>query len=113
MARLFGILLDNAFKYTPEGGWIRVRLEETGRQAVLTVANSCEEPVTREECARLFERFYRTGASRDSAKGGFGLGLAIAEATVTAHKGRISATPEENGKALQITVQLPLAPKER
>ncbi|MBP5254131.1 MAG: HAMP domain-containing histidine kinase [Lachnospiraceae bacterium] len=108
LARLCGILLDNAFKYTGEGGRIGLALAKSGRQAVLTVTNTCAEPVSREACAHLFERFYRTETSRGSGKSGFGLGLAIAEAIVRAHRGRISAVPEENGQALRMTVQLPL-----
>lgn len=108
VSSVLGILLDNAFKYSPENGAVAVTLERKGKQAVLTVENDSTEPVTKENCARMFERFYRSDAARGSGREGFGLGLAIAETAVTAHKGKIAAEPRKEGQALAVTVRLPL-----
>lgn len=107
VAQIFGILLDNAFKYSPENGTVTVRLEDQGRSALITVENDTAEPVTREECDRMFERFYRGDAARSASGGGFGLGLAIASAAVSAHKGKIGAEPVKDGRALAVRVVLP------
>lgn len=87
--RLFSILLDNAVKYCDVGGEIRVRLISKHRSCIVTVENSyaAAEQV---EIGRLFDRFYRADKAR-TAGSGFGIGLSIAKATVTAHKGEICA----------------------
>ncbi len=103
--RLVGILLDNAVKYCPEKGEIRLMLEKQKNTVRLAVYNT-SEPVSREQLDRLFDRFYRTDSSRNSQTGGYGLGLSIAAAIVNVHKGKISASTED-GHSLTITVTLP------
>jgi len=88
--RLVSVLLDNAVKYSPEGGTIALSLKKTGRQIRLAVTNRAEG-VEKGSQDRLFDRFYRADASRNSETGGFGLGLSIAKAVTEAHKGRIRA----------------------
>ena len=87
--RLLSILLDNAVKYCDAGGEIKARLVSKHRSCILTVENSyaAAEQV---EIGRLFDRFYRADKAR-TAGSGFGIGLSIAKATVTAHKGEIDA----------------------
>lgn len=87
--RLFSILLDNAVKYCDADGEIKVILTSKHRSCTLTVENSyaAAEQV---ETGRLFDRFYRSDKAR-TAGSGFGIGLSIAKATVTAHKGEICA----------------------
>lgn len=89
--RLISILLDNAVKYTPQGGKILLKLYSDKKSAVLKVTNTTGERISEESMRHLFERFYRTDESRNSETGGHGLGLSIAKAIVDAHGGRISA----------------------
>ena len=59
-----------------------------------------------EQLARLFDRFYRTDSSRNSGTGGYGIGLSIAQAIVSAHKGKISAETSD-GHSLTVTALFP------
>lgn len=102
--RLFFILLDNALKYSPEGGRISFRLERRGRNIYINASNAADF-ISREHLAHLFDRFYRVDASRNSQTGGHGIGLSIAKAIVSAHKGRITAASPD-GKSLTIQVIL-------
>lgn len=104
--RLVMILLDNAVKYTNDGGQIKVSLQKQKKKICLTVFNTTEE-MKREHLPHLFDRFYRTDGSRNSRTGGYGLGLSIAASTVEAHKGKISASTEDE-KSLKITVTFPV-----
>ena len=104
--QLTGILLDNALKYSPAGGEIRLTLEKQGRNVALTVYNDASIPVPRESLPKLFDRFYRTDPSRNSETGGHGIGLSIARAIVTAHKGKITASTEDE-KSLTVTALFP------
>ena len=90
LRRLISILLDNAVKYGAEGGHITLTLEKMDRQARLTVSNP-GDPIPPEHLAHLFERFYRTDASRGE-KSGFGLGLANADTIAREHKGMLQAS---------------------
>ena len=85
LAKLVSILLDNAMKYSTEGGAVDLTLEKTGKHARLSVKNSTP-PMEKGNADRLFERFAREDRSRNSESGGFGLGLAIAKAVTEAHK---------------------------
>lgn len=104
--QLLSILLDNAVKYSPEGGQIRLTLRRQGKGVMLQVYNTAEQ-MDREELPYLFDRFYRTDKSRNSQTGGYGIGLSIAQAVVQAHKGKIwAASPD--GRSLTVTAVLPL-----
>jgi len=81
-------LLDNALRYAPSGSKVSLTLCEENGEARLSVIDS-GPGLTTEEQPRVFERFYRTDASRTSESGGTGLGLSIAKAIVEAHRGRI------------------------
>lgn len=107
--QVVGIILDNAIKYTKvnEDGScddIILKLEKKNHSIVLSVRNHAET-VGDEQLRQFFDRFYRTEKSRDSEKGGYGLGLSIAKSIVEAHKGRISAAAPDAG-TVQITVVL-------
>ena len=106
LAKLVSILLDNAMKYSPEGGTVALTLDQSGKNARLVVKNSTP-PMEKGNADRLFERFTREDRSRNSESGGFGLGLAIAKAVTEAHRGRIHAESED-GASLTVTVMLPL-----
>lgn len=103
--RLLSVLLDNAMKYSDEHGTIALTLEQQRGTIRLTVFNTCPY-MPKESLPHLFDRFYRTDESRNSQTGGYGLGLSIAAAIVTAHKGKISASTTDE-KSLLITVTLP------
>ena len=105
--QLVSILMDNAVKYSPEGGRIAVRLEQESRSLKLSVSNTTVHPVEKDQLNRLFDRFYRMDQSRNSSTGGYGLGMSIARSIVAVHKGKIRAEcPGEN--VLVISVTLPL-----
>ncbi|NCB41419.1 MAG: HAMP domain-containing histidine kinase [Clostridia bacterium] len=103
LRQLLSILLDNAIKYCPSGGLIRISLKEMDKKtALLTVFNE-GKPIPKEEIAKIFQRFYRIDQSR-SAYGSFGLGLAIAESIVSEHGGKIWAESEEIGNSFFVTL---------
>ncbi|MCD7778548.1 MAG: HAMP domain-containing histidine kinase [Clostridiales bacterium] len=104
--RLMGILLDNAVKYSGEEGKISLSLKETRKTLRLYVYNTAP-CVKKENLPYLFDRFYRTDSSRNSETGGYGLGLSIAASTVRLHKGKITASTEDE-KSLLITVTFPI-----
>lgn len=102
--QLVSLLLDNALKYASEEGDIRLALKESGKNKILTVQNTAEG-LSIGKMDVLFDRFYREDASRNSSTGGFGIGLSVAKAIVTAHKGKISAKSED-GKSIVFTITL-------
>lgn len=102
--QLVSLLLDNAVKYSDNGGLIRVRLKSAGRNKRLTVWNTVEN-IEKGNLDILFERFYRSDPSRSSEISGYGIGLSAAKAIVTAHKGKISSVSED-GKSILFTVIL-------
>ena len=108
--RLVTILLDNAVKYSDEGGKISLQLKQEKKRIILSVYNTTKT-ISRKQLEHLFDRFYRTDSSRNSRTGGYGLGLSIAAATVEAHKGKITATTVDE-KSLLITVILPATKRE-
>lgn len=105
--QLISILLDNALKYSPQGGKLALKLEKQGRSVLLTVSNTTAQPMERDKLSHLFDRFYRTDQSRSSQTGGYGLGLSIARSIVLAHKGKIRAESPD-GTSLSVAVTLPL-----
>ena len=86
-------ILDNAIQYSPTGGTIRVSVERRSAEAVLEIADA-GPGIAPEHRQRIFDRFYRIDASRSRAKGGFGLGLAIARWAVEIHGGRVEVDSE-------------------
>lgn len=103
--QLLSILLDNALKYSPEGGKISLSVRKQNRSVVLTVSNPSVRPLEKGEQAQLFDRFYRGDPSR-SGEGGYGLGLSIAAGIAAAHRGKIRAESPD-GVCLVITAVLP------
>lgn len=102
--QLVGILMDNAVKYATQGSTVDVKLYKKGRQTVLEISNEAQG-LTPGDKQELFGRFYRSDASRSSKTGGSGIGLAVAQAIVTAHKGTIRAFSPD-GKRLHLMVIL-------
>ena len=102
--RLMSTLCDNAVKYASDGP-IVAEIRGEGKYIVLRVSNPVDEPLTKQQCDQLFDRFYRVDPSRNKRKqGGFGIGLAIASAVAEKHGGKISAAMEDN--RLVFTCQL-------
>ena len=91
ITELMSILLDNAVKYCPEGGSVSVSLTRGSHGSIFEVMNDTAEEIDPAVLDRLFDRFYRADPSRNSDQGGYGIGLSIARAIVSSHKGRISA----------------------
>ena len=104
LRRLTAILLDNAVKYSDEGGTITLRLQTAQDKAVLTVHNTGAQ-IPAGQLSHIFERFYRVDSSRTRAQGGYGLGLSIAQSIVEAHHGKIGVQSGSQGTAF--TVALP------
>ncbi|MCL6458023.1 MAG: HAMP domain-containing histidine kinase [Gorillibacterium sp.] len=84
------ILLDNAVKYANPKGSVTLSLKKQNNEVILAVSNT-GEGIAPEHLARIFDRFYRTDASRTRTQGGYGLGLAIAKSIIEQHKGKIYA----------------------
>jgi two-component system, OmpR family, sensor histidine kinase CiaH len=107
LRQLVVILVDNALRYTAEGGQVDVDVAGRDGSAVMAVTDT-GIGIPPEALGHVFERFYRADDARTRDSGGVGLGLAIAQKLVDEHGGRISAesTP---GKGSTFTVTLPLA----
>ncbi|MFA6075281.1 MAG: HAMP domain-containing sensor histidine kinase [Negativicutes bacterium] len=104
--QLLVILLDNACKYTPSGGWVTAKLIGTKAEIVISISDS-GAGISESERQRIFDRFYRSDKSRSRATGGSGLGLAIAVQIVAEHHGTISVANEAGAGAV-FTVRLPV-----
>ena len=100
------ILLDNALKYSPEGGSVCLTVQKQSKSLLLSVENTTEEPLAKEQLPLLFDRFYRADPSRSAQTGGYGIGLSLAKAITEAHSGKIQAKTED-GHSLLITVSFP------
>lgn len=91
-------LLDNALKFSPAGSEVRLQVRATATDAVLSVSD--RGPGLRaDELPHIFERFYRGSSARREAKPGVGLGLALSQAVVQAHGGRLEASNLPEGGA--------------
>ncbi len=100
-------LLDNAVRFTPPGGRVRVSAERANGSCRVAVADT-GPGISPEHLPRLFERFYRVDPSRSQKDGGTGIGLAIARSVVEAHGGRIRVESEV-GKGSTFLFELPVA----
>lgn len=105
--QLISILLDNAMKYSPDDGIVTLDVYTHKKMLLVSVFNTVVTPVSNENLSHLFDRFYRTDASRNSETGGHGIGLSIAQAITAAHNGKITAETV-NGSDFRITASMPL-----
>lgn len=98
-AQMISILLDNAVKYTPEGGMIRVCVMNDGGHIEITEENTCETP-SNSDPERLFERFYRGDSARTQSNpsSGYGIGLSAARAIAETFGGKLTAEYTATGK---------------
>jgi signal transduction histidine kinase len=106
LRELFGILLDNAARYTPEGGSVTAALRVERHEAIVTVADT-GIGIDEEDRDRLFERLHRGAVARRLRPSGTGLGLAIAKWIVESHGGRIGLSARADGGAIA-EVRLPI-----
>jgi two-component system sensor histidine kinase BaeS len=94
LAQVLANLLTNAVHYTPAGGRITVRAERRPGDVLVSVSNT-GEGIPTEDLDRVFERFYRVEKSRDRARGGAGIGLAIVKQLVESFGGHVGAESRE------------------
>jgi len=90
LAQVLANLLQNASRYTPEGGMVKVSAEARRNDVLVSVSNT-GQAIPPHDLPRVFERFYRVEKSRDRARGGAGIGLAIVKQLVEATGGRVGA----------------------
>jgi two-component system phosphate regulon sensor histidine kinase PhoR len=103
--QIFDNLIDNAIKYTPEGGKVRVTCSQ-GEGAVNVDVTDSGIGIPRDELPRIFERFYRVDKARSRELGGTGLGLSIVKHLITSIHGQISVTSRP-GSGSRFTVKIP------
>ena len=90
ISQLVTIFIDNAVKYTPDNGTIKIVTEKIGKNTKIQFMNNCEN-VKLIDTKKLFDRFYREDKARTQGKNGYGIGLSIAKSIVEMHKGKIEA----------------------
>ncbi len=103
--KLYGIFLDNAFKYVSKDGWIDISLKDNKKKVVLIFSNSVED-VDEEKLKYCFDRFYTLDESRSKSRSGFGIGLSIAQAIVKEHNGEIKTYLKDNNKSIYFEIIL-------
>jgi signal transduction histidine kinase len=108
LKQLFGILLDNAIRYTPGPGRIAIRLGASSEESEVVVADN-GIGISKDDQPKVFERFYRGGRVAPESDSGAGLGLAIARAIAEAHHGRIILESARH-EGTTVSVVLPQAP---
>ena len=107
LKQLLRILVDNAIKYTPSGGKITLSTAVEGSHCVIAVTDT-GQGISKDELARIFDRFYRSDKARKAQNSGHGLGLSIARIIVVAHGGTITVRSKES-VGTTFLVRIPLA----
>lgn len=105
LERLFTNLLDNALRYTPEGGHVRITGNQSGTVVRITVSDT-GIGIPGESLPFIFDRFFRVDPSRSRESGGAGLGLSIVKAITESHRARIEASSIE-GKGATFSLYFP------
>lgn len=105
MTQVIDNILNNAIKYSPDGGKITVSMKTTDDQMILSISDQ-GLGIAKEDLPKIFDRFYRVDKARSRAQGGTGLGLAIAKEIIKQHNGFIWAK-SEYGKGSTFTIVLP------
>jgi len=99
-------LIDNAIKYTQEGGTVEIRVGQEGNTAILEVSDD-GPGIPAHALPHVFERFYRADKARSRASGGAGLGLSIVKAICAAHNAEVKVSSQE-GRGSCFRVELPM-----
>ena len=102
--RCISLLLDNAFRYVNENGWVRVSAKKNAGNVEIKISNSASG-IEKGSLDRWFDRFYRTDLSRNSDTGGSGIGLSVVKAIVLAHGGSVRAY-SDNGDEVEFTISI-------
>ena len=105
MTQVIDNILNNAIKYSPDGGKITVSMKTTDDQMILSISDQ-GLGIPKQDLPKIFDRFYRVDRARSRAQGGTGLGLAIAKEIIKQHNGFIWAK-SEYGKGSTFTIVLP------
>ena len=105
MTQVIDNILNNAIKYSPDGGKIKVGMKTTDAQLIISISDE-GLGIPKKDLPRIFDRFYRVDKARSRSQGGTGLGLAIAKEIIKQHKGFIWAK-SEYGKGSTFTIVLP------
>jgi CheY-like chemotaxis protein len=108
LAQVLSNLLNNAAKYTPEGGRISVEVHRTGDAAEVRVRDS-GIGIRADVLPRVFQMFTQADSSHDRSHGGLGIGLAISRRLVELHGGTLTAASDGPGRGSEFTVRLPVA----
>ena len=105
MTQVIDNILNNAIKYSPDGGKITVTMKTTDDQMILSISDQ-GLGIPKQDLPRIFDRFYRVDRARSRAQGGTGLGLSIAKEIIKQHNGFIWAK-SIYGKGSTFTIVLP------
>jgi DNA-binding response OmpR family regulator len=100
-------LLSNAFKFTPTGGIVRLRVTHSEKEATISVYDNGEK-IPEDKLERIFERFYQSPSSINDRNMGTGIGLDLTRSLVELHHGTISAHNNTDGKGCEFVVTIPL-----
>ncbi|WP_125711068.1 cell wall metabolism sensor histidine kinase WalK [Companilactobacillus zhongbaensis] len=110
MTQVIDNIINNAIKYSPDGGVITCRLLETNKHIIISISDE-GLGIPRKDIKKVFDRFYRVDKARSRKQGGTGLGLSISKEIVEQHKGRIWVNSAE-GRGSTFYISLPFDPNE-
>ena len=108
LAQVFSNLLNNAAKYTPEGGSVVLVVEREGVEVVVTVRDS-GVGIPADVLPRVFDLFTQVDRTLNRSQGGLGIGLALVQRLVQLHDGRVSVRSDGPGQGAEFTVRLPVS----
>ena len=94
--------MDNAIKYSPESETVSLSLKRLPRGIVLKISNPAPD-LTEQSIENMFDRFYRLDTARSSSEG-FGIGLSVANAIVSSHKGKITAQKQNDSLVIEVVL---------
>ncbi|HPC02144.1 MAG TPA: ATP-binding protein [Syntrophales bacterium] len=109
LSQIFLNILDNAVKFTPEGGKLRLRVSSDGQSALTVEIGDTGIGIPKDEIPRLGERFYRVDKTRSRELGGTGLGLSIVKHLLKLHRGEMRIESQQ-GRGTTVTLTFPVAP---